>query len=172
MQGLIMLVQEFTLENASKLNRLLHRRFIELCGSERVRQTHHFAGRFENTYVDKGDIPDIAELLDVVKQQAGQILDMPPDQLKMGFWFNAMESGHITAPHHHDENGELLSACYYIRVPENSGDLLLHDGDERIRLEPKEGLLVMFKPEVMHEVTENYSHEMRLSIAFNLGPVD
>ena len=165
-----MLYQEFTLESPDKLNTSLYDRFVELSVSDRIRQTHHIGGRFENTYIEKEDIPDIAVLLAVVKQQAGQLLGVEADRLKAGFWFNAMETGHRTEPHHHDENDELLSAVYYIRVPGNSGDLILHEADKQVIIQPQEGKLVMFAPAVLHEVTENLSPEMRLSVAFNVGP--
>jgi hypothetical protein len=83
-----------------------------------------------------------------------------------------MEAGHRTSLHHHDENDELLSGVYYIRVPENSGDLILHDAGKKIRIQPQEGKLVMFAPGVLHEVTANAGSELRLSVAVNVGPVD
>jgi hypothetical protein len=164
--------QEITVDNPKQLNDGLYARFTALAGTDRLRQSHHFGGRFENTYIDAADIPEIAVLLDFVKQRAGRLLGVEPDSLKAGFWFNAMEAGHRTAPHHHDENDELLSAVYYIRVPEDSGDLVLHDEDGKTIVRPKAGKLVLFAPDVLHEVTVNQSNEMRLSVAFNVGPVD
>ena len=165
-----MLFQEFTLTDPHKLNTALYARFMELSATDRVWQSHHFAGRFENIYIDEADIPVIATLLAVVKQQAAQLLGVAVGTLKAGFWFNAMETGHLTAPHHHDENDELLAAVYYIRVPENSGDLVLHDDGSKVVVQPQAGKLVMFAPNVLHEVTVNLSDEMRLSVAFNVGP--
>jgi len=164
--------REITVENPEQLNDGLYARFTALAGTDRMRQSHHFGGRFENTYIDATDIPEIAALLDLVKQQAGQLLGVEPDSLKVGFWFNAMEAGHQTAPHHHDENDELLSAVYYIRAPGNCGDLVLHDEDGRTIVRPQAGKLVLFAPDVVHEVMANQSNEMRLSVAFNVGPVD
>ena len=154
-----------------ELNTRVYERFLELSGTDRIRQTHHFAGRFENTYIDEADIPDVALILAIVQQQAAQFLKTEADKLKAGFWFNAMGPGHITAPHHHDENDELLSAVYYLRVPEDSGMLILHEGGQETRVQPEEGKLVLFAPSVMHEVTRNNSAEMRLSIAINIGPL-
>ena len=165
-----MLFQELTLEEPGELNASLYERFMELSATDRIRQTHHFGDRFENTYIEEADIPDIATVLNVMKQQAGLLLGMPADTLKIGFWFNAMETGHRTAPHHHDENDELLSAVYYIRVPENSGDLILHDVDRKIRIQPQGGKLVMFAPKVLHEVTAHLGSGLRLSVAMNVGP--
>ena len=167
-----MLFHEFTLSEPDKLNASLYRRFMELSGTDRIRESHHFAGRFENTYIEAADIPDIARVLDVVKQQAGKLLGIPVEKLKAGFWFNAMEAGHVTAPHHHDENDELLSAVYYIRVPENSGKLILYGEGRKVSINPQAGKLVMFAPGVLHEVTANRGSGLRLSVGMNVGPAD
>ena len=167
-----MLFQELMLEEPDKLNASLYERFLELSGTDRIRQSHHFGGRFENIYMDEADIPEIATVLNVVRQQAGQLLGIPAESLKAGFWFNAMEAGHRTTLHHHDENDELLSAVYYIRVPDNSGDLILHDGDRKVSIQPQEGKLVMFAPNVLHEVAANLGTGLRLSVAMNVGPAE
>ena len=163
-------VRELQLTDPAAFNTRLYARFLELSATGRVRQTHHYAGRFENTYIDTADIPEIAALLDVFRQQAAQWLGVPANALKTGFWFNAMGPGHVTSPHHHDENDELLSAVYYIRVPENSGELILYADGRPIRIHPQEGRLVMFPPTLLHEVTVNRSPELRLSVAMNAGP--
>ncbi|MCG6899196.1 MAG: 2OG-Fe(II) oxygenase family protein [Gammaproteobacteria bacterium] len=167
-----MLFHEVMFTQPDKLNACLYGRFRELCAAGQVRQTHHFAGRFENIYIEATAIPQIARVLTVAKQQAGALLDIPADRLKAGFWFNAMEAGHRTSLHHHEENDELLSGVYYIRVPENSGDLILHDAGNQIRIQPQEGKLVMFAPGVLHEVTANTGTELRLSVGINVGPAD
>jgi hypothetical protein len=165
-----MIYQELTLEEPGKLNASLYARFLELSGTERVRQSHHFEGRFENIYIEEKDIPCIAAVLNVVKQQAGQLLGIAAGTLRAGFWFNAMEAGQRTTLHHHDENDELLSAVYYIRVPENSGNLILHDENRKVCIQPQEGKLVMFASNVLHEVNANLGSGLRLSVAMNVGP--
>jgi hypothetical protein len=167
-----MLFQEYILENTERLNACLYDRFMDLYGTERVRQSHHFAGRFENIYADEADIPEINGVLDVLKLQTAKLLAVPADSLKAGFWFNAMQAGQRTTPHHHDENGELLSAVYYIRVPGNSGELILHAAGESISIHPQAGKLVMFAPAIMHEVTVHQGSGLRLSVGMNVGPVD
>jgi hypothetical protein len=170
--GKNMFFQELTVENSHTLNASLYARYMELAGTDRIRQTHHFAGRFENTYIEAADIPDITSVLTLVKQQAGRSLGLAVETLTAGFWFNAMGPGQRTVPHHHDENDELLSAVYYIRVPENSGDLILHTAGSSISIRPQEGKLVLFAPAILHEVTTNLSAELRLSVAVNIGPSD
>lgn len=167
-----MLFQEITLAHSKGLNASLYGRFMDLYRTDRIRQSHHFHGRFENTYIDVADIPDMVTVLDVLKQHAGQLLGIPASRLKAGFWFNAMEAGHRTSLHHHDENDELLSAVYYIRVPENSGNLVLHEAGRQVSIQPQEGKLVMFAPRVMHEVTTHEGDGLRLSVAMNVGPTD
>ncbi len=59
---------------------------------------------------------------------------------------------------------------YYIRVPENSGDLVLHDENRKVCVQPEEGKLVLFSPDVLHEVTAHLGSGLRLSVAINVGP--
>jgi hypothetical protein len=167
-----MLYQEFRLPDAETLNARLYGRYLDLSAAGRVSRTHHIGGRYENTYIALADIPELGVLLEVFRQQAGHWLGMPVDSLRAGFWFNAMEHGQRTSLHHHDENDELLSAAYYIRVPEHSGTLVLHDGDDRVPVRPQAGKLVMFAPSLWHEVTVNESHALRLSVGMNIGPAE
>jgi predicted 2-oxoglutarate/Fe(II)-dependent dioxygenase YbiX len=83
-----------------------------------------------------------------------------------------MENGQRTSLHHHDEHDELLSAVYYIHVPENSGDLILHDDEKKTGIQPQAGKLVMFAPGVLHEVTAHLGSGLRLSVGMNVGPAD
>jgi len=166
-----MLYREVMLEQFDRLNACLYARFLNLSGTDRVRQTHYHAGRFENIYLDETDIPEIAVVLELLQQQAANILGIAVDELKAGFWFNAMQAGQRTSLHHHDENDELLSAAYYIHVPENSGNLVLHAGDRRVSIEPREGKLVMFAPDVLHEVTPHKGTGLRLAVGMNVGPL-
>jgi hypothetical protein len=166
----IMLYREYQLPNTAGLNARLYERFMALSGTDRVHQTHHFGGRFENIYIAAADMPEIGMVLDVFRQQAGEWLGKAAHLLKAGFWFNAMGYGQRTSLHHHDENDELLSAAYYIRVPGQSGDLVLYDDDRQIVIRPREGKLVMFPPSLLHEVTTSHSHELRLSVGMNIGP--
>lgn len=137
-------------------------------GHPEVRQTHHFHGRFENTYVPARLMPSMAPLIDWVVAQAKEVLGRT--ELRYGFWFNEMGPGHRTSLHSHEEEDELLSAVYYLQVPPDSGRLVLWEADTAHRIEPEEGMLLMFPPQLPHEVEENRSGAARLSVAFNFGP--
>ena len=56
--------REITVENPEQLNDGLYARFTALAGTDRIRQSHHFGGRFENIYIDPIDIPEIDALLE------------------------------------------------------------------------------------------------------------
>ena len=157
------------LPDPAPLNRRLLERFGAVKDDPGHRRSHHFHGRYENLYIERDKIPDIQPLLDTVEQAAQRLLGHR-EALRFGFWFNAMGPGHRTTAHSHEEDDELLSAVYYVSVPENSGDLLLYADPATIRISPEAGLLVMFPPSLEHAVEENRGDALRLSIAFNFGP--
>lgn len=134
-----------------------------------LRRTHHFAGRYENIYVGEDQIPALKPVLQAARQGAARFLHQEEIRLSVGFWINDMGPGQVTVPHRHDEDDELVSAVYYVRAPENCGDLVLTRGVASTRIIPRQGMFVFFSPDVMHEVTENKSDETRLSIGMNFG---
>ena len=135
-----------------------------------IRQSHHFGGRYENIYIDSKKIPELDTILHQAIQCASEILDIPTSRLKAGLWFNAMGKGQVTTAHRHDDDDELLSAVYYVRIPENSGQLILSEQNLRTEVTPKAGMFMFFPSDMMHEVTVNNSEEMRLSLGINIGP--
>ncbi|MCB1772720.1 MAG: 2OG-Fe(II) oxygenase [Gammaproteobacteria bacterium] len=135
-----------------------------------IRQTHHFHGRFENTYIPVEKLPELAPIIEFVLAAARRVL--AEDHLRYGFWFNETPPGHRTSLHSHEELDERLSAVYYLDAPPECGDLLLHEDDALVRVRPRAGLAVLFPPDLPHEVDENRSGATRLSVAFNFGPAE
>lgn len=126
-------------------------------------------GRFENTYIPENQIPAIRTILDMGLFYATEILQIPPAELRRGFWFNEMHQGHKTTLHTHEEEDELLSAVYYIQAAENAGDLIVRNGVDSVHLQPVAGRMILFRPEVPHEVETNNTDVLRLSVAINFG---
>lgn len=155
-------------EQAERINPALITQFHKARDADDSRQTHHFHGRFENTYVQRSRVPALQAVLDTAHSHAGNLLGHT--DLKSGFWFNEMGPGHRTSLHSHEESDELLSAVYYIAVPADSGDLILHGDEGIVRIQPRPGLMVLFDPSLPHEVTTNESTSTRLSVAMNFGP--
>lgn len=160
----------FQLDHAEALNQQLLAGFHRFSGADDIEKSHYFGDRYENIYIGADRIPAIKQILDTVTLQAGQILNQPADQLKAGLWFNAMGPGQLTTLHRHDVDDELLSAVYYVAVSDNSGNLILQCGPMRTEVTPKAGMFVFFPPDMEHEVTENKSQQMRLSLGINVGP--
>ena len=155
-----------------KLNPALSKGFFEHYQRDDVERTHLFNGRYENTYLNKQHIPELAQLKHEACKYARQILGV--ENIDMGYWFNHMPPGAVTTSHRHDDDDELLSAAYYISVPENSGDFIIKTSNipnqgETIRITPIEGSFLFFKPTMVHEVTENLSDQHRFSIGINFG---
>lgn len=155
---------------AAVLNTHVRTAFDAQCRSADLLRSHYFHGRFENIYVPLERIPGLRPLLEFTERAAGEVLGEPGRPLRTGFWFNLMQPGEVTTLHTHDEDDELLSAVYYLSVPPDSGDLILHPASGAVRITPRAGRLVMFSPDLPHEVGENRSAEARLSIGMNLGP--
>ncbi len=146
--------------------------FIRHRDDEDLKRTHYFHGRHENIYIPDQRIPEIGEIKNTVRALVAEITGIAVDRLKAGLWFNAMDPGQVTTMHRHDDYDEIMSSVYYVDVPENSGEVVLTEGRFIPRVKPEAGLFVLFPPDMAHEVTENRSSRMRLSLGINIGPVE
>ena len=151
------------------INEKVLKKFEQLSDDDFKEKTHLFNGRYENIYLESNKIPELKVIIDTAMENAASILNIKREKLASGFWLNAMGAGDVTTAHTHDDDDELLSCVYYIKVPEHSGDLIIIKKNEKIIIEPKEGNFIFFTPDTLHEVTENTSKKIRLSIAFNFG---
>ncbi len=158
------------LDDAEKVNAAIWKQYQAVRNDPAVRKSHFFEGRYENIYIDALLVSSLGPVLTAAREGARRMLGDPAQELAVGFWFNEMHPGDVTVPHDHDEGDELLSAVYYVRVPCDSGQLLLGRGEQTVTLTPVEGRLVFFRPGVVHEVTRNLSSGVRLSIGMNFGP--
>ena len=152
---------------ANALNQQLLAGFLQHQQDADIKRSHLFNGRYENIYLKSAHIPQLQKLLDEACKHASRILGI--DDLQAGCWFNYMPPGAVTTVHSHDDDDELLSAAYYVSVPENSGNLIIHTGNKQQVITPQEGMFVFFMPDVVHEVSENMSTHDRLSIGINFG---
>lgn len=137
------------------------------------------------------------EEFELVDQVEPTILDM---------WFNINPPGSHNRLHRHVNppsldriaSASIWSGTFYVTVPENSGDLVFHNGREdytfmthepsivRIpeifmknpsnkhirplyRVKPQNGDMFFWMSDMIHGVEVNRSEEVRISISFNLG---
>ena len=86
----------------------------------------------------------------------------------------------------HQHGNSTISGAYYVRAPENCGDILFYDprpapvfyypnansfnmlNAQVHGITPKEGGLILFPSYVDHSVNENLSNEERIVISFNI----
>lgn len=151
------------------INESVATKFNLLSDNEIKEKTHLFNGRYENIYLEENKIPGLNIIINTAIDNAARILNIKKEKLASGFWFNSMSTGDVTTAHTHDDDDELLSCVYYVKVPENSGSLIITGKDKKISIEPKEGEFICFSPATLHEVSKNESEQTRLSIAFNFG---
>lgn len=158
------------LEGCAELNTAIQTQYQALKAADAadITHSHFFEGRYENTWVPASVLTSIQPVLDAARREAAAFLQT--DRLpETGFWLNEMGPGHVTLPHRHDEDDELLSGVYYVSVAENCGDLVLEQGCASTHIRPQAGMLVLFPPDVLHHVTQNLGKETRLSIGMNFG---
>jgi hypothetical protein len=163
-------LRRYRLPDAARINPLLDDAIRQLRDPDYRHRSHFVGGRFENLYVDPDRIPGIDAVLTHALAYAARILGRPIDSLRCGYWLNVTAPGQATSEHTHDEDDELLSAVYYVTVPEDSGDLLLYDGPARIAITPEAGTFLFFPPTLPHAVACNTSTALRISIGMNIGP--
>ena len=86
----------------------------------------------------------------------------------------------------HQHGNSTISAAYYVRAPENCGDIVFYDprpapvfyypmalGSNLLNAQvnnitPKEGALILFPSYLDHSVNENLSNDERIVISFNV----
>jgi uncharacterized RmlC-like cupin family protein len=159
-----------TLPDADTLNAALLAAWQREGHAPDLRRSHHFHGRFENVYIPLERVPECRPIVETVLAIARAHIGR--EDLHYGFWFNAMQPGQRTTLHSHAELDELLSAVYYVSCPPGCGDLVLHEDHATVHVAPEPGMLILFPPDIPHEVLPNASGDIRLSIAFNLGPLN
>ena len=150
-----------------KLNKNIFDKFQLYKDNKNTRKSHFFEGRHENIYIPSDLIEETGTVLFYSEQCVQKITG--ENSLHSGLWFNYMEPGQLTLPHQHDDLDEIYSAVYYVKVPESSGDLIIKEDNQDITIKPKEGMLVLFPPELVHHVTANNSNDVRLSLGINIG---
>jgi hypothetical protein len=156
--------------DAEMLNRNILQGYMKLREQDFLKRTHFFCGRYENLYLQKNEIPAIEQVMRQAERYAADVLKRPVESIRSGFWINDMGPGEETTRHDHDENDELLSGVYYVKVPEQSGNLCILDAYSRTEVASRAGMFVFFAPEVQHSVSKNHSQERRISIGMNFGP--
>ncbi len=151
----------------TEINSRLMQGFLNYENDSSIKRSHFFEGRYENIYLDENHIPELKPLIEEAVILATNLLNK--QNLQAGYWFNHMPPGAVTLPHRHDDDDELLSAVYYISVADNAGELIIQTEAGPVKVQPQNSMFVFFRPDAIHEVSENQSTQHRLSLGINFG---
>jgi len=150
----------------------------------KITYSHKINGRWENQYLSIEFFPQIKKIFYFACKVGREIIDKPlviPHK-EMGlpineFWFNISKPGESTGWHDH-KNRSLLSGVYYLKVPDNAGNINFREknGDQfhEWQIRSQTGKMILFHSNIEHSVSKNRSKDNRISIAFNLYalPID
>ena len=123
--------------------------------------------------------PIFGDLLNSIQVTSRRFEVKPgPKKVSCQMWGNINYRGNWNNLHEH--TGAFISGVYYVKVPKDSGCLILRDPrtiikdeqsaepDRHMTILPEEGLLFLFPGYLEHMVTPSESDESRISIAFNV----
>jgi uncharacterized protein (TIGR02466 family) len=129
-------------------------------------------------------------VLSTFKKLATEYYKWPTDKLLIKSRNNIMLTGECDTPHCHA--GVDMVGVYYVKAPDNCGDIHLldsrgsvptnwkdpnicNDGSENnrsgrisYRIKPEEGTLIFFPGYVIHSVDTNLNDDTRISIVFEI----
>jgi uncharacterized protein (TIGR02466 family) len=146
----------------------------------------HSSEKFSNRGGFQSHNFENSKFKDVILNETPRRVDKKLPPLKINDWVNINRKGDYNCRHVHLCNNVFLSGVYYVKVPENSGNIrfwdprgILHhrlpehdyyfDDCQYQWIVPKAGLLLFFPTWLEHEVEPNESDEDRISISFNLS---
>ena len=168
-------------------NRLFEREIIEWSKRDKGVKRTNMIGWHSTTDMHK--IPVFKPLVDeLFKMQIEMYREefLSHEPIIGNMWANINPPGGYNRPHIHPNSH--FSGVYYIKAPQNSGDIVFNDPrsgahmimPERIkdskppshlwrevRINPLEGRLIMFPSWLWHCVDPNESNDIRISVSFN-----
>ena len=168
-------------------NRLFEREIIEWSKKDKGIRRTNMIGWHSTTDMHK--IPVFKPLVDELFKMQMEIYReelLTREPIIGNMWANINPPGGYNRPHIHPNSH--FSGVYYIKAPQNSGDIVFNDPrsgahmimPERIkdskppshlwrevRINPLEGRLIMFPSWLWHCVDPNESNDIRISVSFN-----
>ena len=138
-------------------------------------------GGWQETISDYQDEPIFKNFIEaILKILKVTRLKTEGKKVSITSWANVNEKGNWNFIHNH--TGTDLSGVYYVKVPENSGEIVFFDPrkidtkhsffqeeqPQAFGIQPEEGNLILFPSYLEHMVTPSESDETRISIAFNV----
>ena len=142
------------------------------------------AGGWQSRAYSRNEKLFMSSLLDRIEAEVTGVyedLGINKKPLLGNFWFNLNEKYNYNLSHNHP--GSYISAVLYLKVPENSGQIVFERPDPfhdwiqdcqptdnnigKIFQQPKDNMLLIFPSYIKHYVEMNLSDDPRISIALN-----
>ena len=133
----------------------------------------------------------VIKFINLISPNINQVIkdmqwDINSQTVKITSMWSIINTGGSSNARHHHGNSD-ISAAYYVRAPENSGEIVFYDPRPAPvfshpsstkpnslnamvnSINPAEGGLVLFPSYLDHSVNENLSNEERIVISFNIS---
>ena len=121
-------------------------------------------------------LPDTVESKKLRNMVHDEIIKINKYFKPFDWWAHILEPGQSTMYHSHEIHGyrDGIAWCYYVKYPENSGDIVLSVDVLKKKLmlpiRPVVGNLLLFPTHVPHLVRRNVSEVTRISVSGNYFP--
>lgn len=176
------LIAHEKLEQFAGLNNLYYQKIIDIY-NENPQVANGWAGDTYNT-LDLHDLknePLFADLISTCVERVSEFSNIlgytPKKIITNNVWANVAKTGQYQEFHTHANNH--FSLVYYVKTPENCGDIIFKSHDTNMfilpasgyakycNIKPVESLILIFKSNLEHMVKKNLSPDNRVSIAMN-----
>ena len=181
----------YKLENYKETNKELLNYILELQKNDKIGNTHSNKGGWHSQNFDIVNQGPPINFLNKIKDYLKHIISnefgwkyVSNKQRVVAMWAIINSKNSFNVSHNHQNC--YLSAAYYVKKPQNSGDITFYDpkevrtyrspriekytdySREAMTIKPEEGDLIVFPSYLYHEVGVNLSEENRVIISFNV----
>ena len=179
------------IENYQEINQELLNYILELQKKNKIGNTHSNRGGWHSPNFDLVNEGPPINFINKFKDFLKHIISsdmgweyIPNKQRIVAMWAIINKKNSFNVMHNHQNC--YLSASYYVRKPEDSGDITFFDPKEAktyrfpkiekyteysteiVTIEPGEGDLLIFPSYLYHSVGENLSDDNRVVVSFNI----
>ena len=182
---------QYKIENYQEINQELLNYILELQKKNKIGNTHSNKGGWHSPNFDLVNEGPPINFINKFKDFLKHIISsdmgweyIPNKQRIVSMWAIINKKNSFNVMHNHQNC--YLSASYYVRKPEDSGDITFFDPKEAktyrfpkiekyteysteiVTIEPGEGDLLIFPSYLYHSVGENLSDDNRVVVSFNI----
>ena len=182
---------QYKIENYQEINQELLNYILELQKINKIGNTHSNRGGWHSPNFDLVNEGPPINFINKFKDFLKHIISsdmgweyIPNKQRIVAMWAIINKKNSFNVMHNHQNC--YLSASYYVRKPEDSGDITFFDPKEAktyrfpkiekyteysteiVTIEPGEGDLLIFPSYLYHSVGENLSDDNRVVVSFNI----